>query len=263
MVITINGMFPGTLINATTNDNIHVNVFNGLDEPLLLTWNGIQQRLNSWQDGVSGTNCPIQPGKNWTYVFQTKDQIGSFFYFPTLNFQKAAGGFGPLRVNNRNIILVPFNKPEAEFDLLIGDWYSYDYKSATLCQFYNPYGPLPIGPNPMDREFSVNQARSISSTERFDPRTISWESVPSMKTSRGGHSVAAFNEKIYAFGGFDGTRNVSEVEVLDPRFGSWIDGDSMHQPRVSAGAIVIGNATEVTGDNAVLSIMPQPMAESQ
>ncbi|KAF9616840.1 hypothetical protein IFM89_032690 [Coptis chinensis] len=57
-------------------------------------------------------------------------------------------------------------------------------------------GPLPVGPNPMDREFSVNQARSISSAERFDPRTISWESVPSMKTSRGGHSVAAFNEKM-------------------------------------------------------------------
>ncbi|KAF9609327.1 hypothetical protein IFM89_015582 [Coptis chinensis] len=69
-----------------------------------------------------------EPGKNWTYVFQTKDQIGSFFYFPTLNFQKATGGFGPLKVNNRNVILVPFNKPEAEFDLLIGDWYSYDYK---------------------------------------------------------------------------------------------------------------------------------------
>ncbi|BAT94611.1 hypothetical protein VIGAN_08122900 [Vigna angularis var. angularis] len=36
-VITINGMFPGPLINATTNDNIHVNVFNGLDDPLLFT----------------------------------------------------------------------------------------------------------------------------------------------------------------------------------------------------------------------------------
>ncbi|KAG5111867.1 hypothetical protein JHK82_035136 [Glycine max] len=37
-VITINGMFPGPLINATTNDNIHVNVFNDLDDPLLFTW---------------------------------------------------------------------------------------------------------------------------------------------------------------------------------------------------------------------------------
>ena len=31
-------MFPGPLINATTNDNIHVNVFNDLDDPLLFTW---------------------------------------------------------------------------------------------------------------------------------------------------------------------------------------------------------------------------------
>ncbi|OIV90604.1 hypothetical protein TanjilG_01685 [Lupinus angustifolius] len=128
-VITINGMFPGPLINATTNDNVHVNVYNDLDEPLLFTWNGIQQRLNSWQDGVSGTNCPIQPGRNWTYVFQTKDQIGTFFYFPSINFLKAGGGFGPIRVNNRPVISVPFPKPEAEFDLLIGDWYQSSYKN--------------------------------------------------------------------------------------------------------------------------------------
>ncbi|KAL9419146.1 hypothetical protein AB3S75_036991 [Citrus x aurantiifolia] len=127
-VITINGMFPGPLINCSTNDMIHVNVFNKMDEPLLFTWNGIQQRLNSWQDGVSGTNCPIQPGTNWTYVFQTKDQIGSFFYFPSINFQKAGGGFGPIRINNRIAINVPFPKPEAEFDLLIGDWYQESYK---------------------------------------------------------------------------------------------------------------------------------------
>lgn len=90
--------------------------------------NGIQQRLNSWQDGVSGTNCPIEPGTNWTYVFQAKDQIGTFTYFPSLNFQKAAGGYGPIRVNNRNVILVPFPKPEAEFDLLIGDWMEDSYQ---------------------------------------------------------------------------------------------------------------------------------------
>ncbi|MED6109050.1 hypothetical protein PIB30_030002 [Stylosanthes scabra] len=127
-VITINGMFPGPLINASTNDIVHVNVFNSLDEPLLFTWNGIEQRLNSWQDGVSGTNCPIQPTTNWTYVFEIKDQIGTFSYFPSINFLKAAGGFGPIRVNNLPFISVPFPKPEAEFDLLIGDWYNSSYK---------------------------------------------------------------------------------------------------------------------------------------
>ncbi|MED6184763.1 hypothetical protein PIB30_050657 [Stylosanthes scabra] len=127
-VITINGMFPGPLINASTNDIVHVNVFNSLDEPLLFTWNGIEQRLNSWQDGVSGTNCPIQPTTNWTYVFEIKDQIGTFSYFPSINFLKAAGGFGPIRVNNLPFISLPFPKPEAEFDLLIGDWYNTSYK---------------------------------------------------------------------------------------------------------------------------------------
>ncbi|XP_027155682.1 monocopper oxidase-like protein SKS1 [Coffea eugenioides] len=129
-VITINGLFPGPLLNSTTNDIVHVNVFNHLDEPLLMTWNGIQQRLNSWQDGVSGTNCPIQPGQNWTYDLKMKDQIGSFFYFPSTNFQKAAGGFGPIRINNRIVIRVPFPKPEDEFDLLIGDWYNQSYKEV-------------------------------------------------------------------------------------------------------------------------------------
>ncbi|KAJ8542280.1 hypothetical protein K7X08_017146 [Anisodus acutangulus] len=128
-VITINGMFPGPLINATTNDVVIVNVFNNIDESLLITWNGIQQRLNSWQDGVSGTNCAIEPGTNWTYVFQAKDQIGTFTYFPSINFHKVAGGYGPIRVNNRNVIAVPFPKPEAEFDILIGDWFRTDYKS--------------------------------------------------------------------------------------------------------------------------------------
>ncbi|KAF9603952.1 hypothetical protein IFM89_039291, partial [Coptis chinensis] len=120
--------------------------------------------------------------------------------------------------------------------------------------------------------------------ERFDPRTISWESVPSMKTKgeaipwlllmkRFVHNgVISAVEQLYAFGGFD------ELEMFE-RSRYWIlalalgrDGDSMHQPRVSGfGAVVIGesiyviggNATEVAGDNAVLSIMPQPMAESQ
>ncbi|CAL9753430.1 unnamed protein product [Musa acuminata subsp. burmannicoides] len=81
-VIAINGQFPGPIVNVTTNWNVVVNVLNDLDEPLLLTWNGIQHRKNSWQDGVQGTNCPIPSGWNWTYQFQVKDQIGSFFYFP-------------------------------------------------------------------------------------------------------------------------------------------------------------------------------------
>ncbi|GAB2287115.1 L-ascorbate oxidase [Dionaea muscipula] len=123
-VILINGEFPGPNLNTTTNNNIIVNVFNNLDEPLLFHWSGIQQRKNSWHDGTAGTMCPILPGTNFTYRFQVKDQIGSFYYYPTTGFQKAAGGFGGLRVNSRLLIPVPFADPEDDYTVLIGDWYS-------------------------------------------------------------------------------------------------------------------------------------------
>lgn len=89
---------------------------------------GVQQRKNSWQDGVSGTNCAIPAGWNWTYDFQVKDQIGSFYYFPSLNFQRAAGGYGGITINNRKIIPIPFGNPDGDITLLISDWYIKSHK---------------------------------------------------------------------------------------------------------------------------------------
>ncbi|CAN1180494.1 Monocopper oxidase-like protein SKS2 [Linum perenne] len=122
-VIAVNGQFPGPVVNATTNYNVVVNVVNQLDESLLITWPGIQMRRDSWESGVLGTNCPIQPKRNFTYNFQVKDQIGSFFYYPSLHLQRASGGFGPVVVNNREVISIPFRQPDGDVNLLIGDWY--------------------------------------------------------------------------------------------------------------------------------------------
>ncbi|GJN02065.1 hypothetical protein PR202_ga19383 [Eleusine coracana subsp. coracana] len=127
--ILINGQFPGPEIDCQTNDNLIINVRNSLPDPFLLSWNGFQHRKNSWQDGVSGTNCPIPPGQNFTYRMQAKDQIGSFFYFPSLAFQKAAGGFGAIRIRSRPHIPVPFPPPADEYTMLIGDWYNASHKA--------------------------------------------------------------------------------------------------------------------------------------
>ncbi|WVZ66060.1 hypothetical protein U9M48_015334 [Paspalum notatum var. saurae] len=121
--ILINNQFPGPQIEAVTNDNLIINVFNKLNEPFLLSWNGLQQRRNSFEDGVAGTTCPIPPGANFTYILQAKDQIGTYYYFPSLAFHKAAGGFGGIRVLSRPQIPVPFPPPAADYTVLIGDWY--------------------------------------------------------------------------------------------------------------------------------------------
>ncbi|KAF3334678.1 L-ascorbate oxidase [Carex littledalei] len=127
-VIMINNQFPGPVINCSSNNNIVINVFNNLDEPFLFTWNGIQHRKNSWMDGMPGTNCPILPGKNWTYHWQPKDQVGSYFYFPSIGMQKAAGGFGPMRIHSRNLIPVPYFPAAEEFDVVVHDWYADGHK---------------------------------------------------------------------------------------------------------------------------------------
>ncbi|KAL5713874.1 hypothetical protein ACHQM5_015910 [Ranunculus cassubicifolius] len=126
--ILINGEFPGPDIYAVTNDNLVINVHNNLLEPFLITWNGLQHRKNSWEDGVFGTTCPIPPGRNFTYTLQVKDQIGSFFYFPSLGFQKASGGFGGIRIASRPRIPVPFREPAGDYTVLIGDWYSHNHR---------------------------------------------------------------------------------------------------------------------------------------
>lgn len=88
-------------------------------------------RRNSWQDGVLGTNCPIPSNWKWDYQFQVKDQIGSFFYFPSLNFQRAAGGFGSFIITNRPVISLPFAAPDGDIILLIGDWYTQNHTVST------------------------------------------------------------------------------------------------------------------------------------
>lgn len=90
--------------------------------------NGIKQRKNSWQDGVLGTNCPIPPNSNYTYKFQTKDQIGTYMYFPSTLMHRAAGGYGGLNVYQRPRIPIPYPIPDGDFTLLIGDWFKTNHK---------------------------------------------------------------------------------------------------------------------------------------
>lgn len=89
-------------------------------------------RRSSWQDGVLGTNCPIPAHWNWTYQFQVKDQIGSYYYVPSINFQRAAGGFGGFVITNRKVISLPFNTPDGDIVITIGDWYTRDHKVSVL-----------------------------------------------------------------------------------------------------------------------------------
>ncbi|XP_010680452.2 L-ascorbate oxidase homolog [Beta vulgaris subsp. vulgaris] len=143
--ILINGQFPGPTIDCNTNDNIIVTIINLLGEPFLMTWNGVWQRKNSWQDGVLGTNCPIPSRGNYTYKMQVKDQIGTYMYFPSTLMQRASGGFGIINVRRRSVIPLPYAEPAGEFSFLIGDWYKTDHKVLQKRLDYGYGMPMPDG----------------------------------------------------------------------------------------------------------------------
>ncbi|KAE9592665.1 putative L-ascorbate oxidase [Lupinus albus] len=126
---------------------------------------GILQRRNSYEDGVSGTTCPIPPGKNFTYKLQVKDQIGSYYYFPSLNFHKAAGAFGGIRVYSKPLIPVPFPNPADDYTVLIGDWYKSNHKDlrnqldrGKILGF--PDGILINGRGPNGASFNVEKGKT-------------------------------------------------------------------------------------------------------
>ncbi|KAL8514915.1 hypothetical protein ACS0TY_013840 [Phlomoides rotata] len=163
--ILINGQFPGPEISSVTNDNIIVNVFNTLTHPFLIHWSGVQNRRNSYEDGVIGTTCPIPPGQNFTYILQMKDQIGSFFYFPSLDFHKAAGGFGGIKILSRPLIPVPFDPPTDDYTLLLGDWYNKNHTALKAIldggkKLPFPDGVLINGRGPNGTSFSVQQGKT-------------------------------------------------------------------------------------------------------
>lgn len=50
--------------------------------------------------------------------------------------QRASGGFGSLVIMNRNIIPIPFNTPDGDIVIMIGDWYTQNHTVGFLI-FYH------------------------------------------------------------------------------------------------------------------------------
>jgi len=59
----------------------------------------------------------------------------------------------------------------------------------------------------------------LSSAERYNPLTNSWQPLIAMNSRRSGVGLAVVNGQLYAVGGFDGTTYLKTIEVYDPEVG--------------------------------------------
>ncbi|KAL6813150.1 Cupredoxin [Trichoderma sp. SZMC 28013] len=125
-VLLINDAFPGPLIEANWGDTIQVTLYNnitGPEEGTALHWHGFLQQGTPWEDGVpSVTQCPVPPGKSFTYQFAAT-LYGSSWYHSHYSSQYAGGLLGPIVIHGPK-------SQDYDVDLgpvMLSDWYHDQY----------------------------------------------------------------------------------------------------------------------------------------
>jgi FtsP/CotA-like multicopper oxidase with cupredoxin domain len=123
--LTINGQYPGPLVEANWGDWILFKVTNDLtDEGTSLHAHGLFQTETSWYDGVPAVaQCPITPnGGTFDMLFRA-DRYGSSWYHSHYSAQYSGGAHGPM---------VIYGPKHEEYDIDLGpvileDWFHADY----------------------------------------------------------------------------------------------------------------------------------------
>ncbi|WVQ68549.1 uncharacterized protein L199_006758 [Kwoniella botswanensis] len=139
-VYTINGQFPGPVIECNTGDTIRVHVKNSLDIPQTIHWHGISQNGTNIMDGVPGiTQCPIPPGGSFTYEFPIIEQYGTYWYHSHFANTMADGIAGAFIIHSPNDKLKRGTDYNEERVLLIQDW-MWDQSTDIVAALKSPEG---------------------------------------------------------------------------------------------------------------------------
>ncbi|RMZ66481.1 multicopper oxidase [Pyrenophora seminiperda CCB06] len=123
--LTVNGQFPGPLVEANWGDWILWRVTNELtDEGTTLHAHGLLQMETPWYDGVPAVGqCPITPNGGYYEMLFRADRYGSSWYHSHYSAQYSGGAHGPIVIHGPK---------HEEYDIDVGpvmleDWFHADY----------------------------------------------------------------------------------------------------------------------------------------
>ncbi|KAH9662097.1 Laccase-3 [Citrus sinensis] len=124
--VTVNGQFPGPTLQVRNGDTLVIRAINRARYNVTLHWHGVRQTRNPWADGPEYvTQCPIQPGRSYTYRFTIEDQEGTLWWHAHSRWLRATV-YGALIVYPRMGSPYPFPMPKKEIPILIGEWWDRD-----------------------------------------------------------------------------------------------------------------------------------------
>ncbi|ONK73947.1 uncharacterized protein A4U43_C03F1220, partial [Asparagus officinalis] len=125
-ILTVNEQFPGPTLRAHRLDTLVVNVHNQADHNISIHWHGVRQLRNPWADGASQiTQCPIQPGRNYTYNITFTSEEGTLWWHAHSHLLRATV-HGAVVVLPRRGTSYPFPGPHLEVPIILGEWWTGD-----------------------------------------------------------------------------------------------------------------------------------------
>ena len=93
----------------------------------------MRQLRTGWADGPAYiTQCPIQPGESFTYRFTITGQEGTMWWHSHVSWLRATV-YGALVIYPKRGSLYPFPKPCAEFPIVIGNEWLWDFQYTNVC----------------------------------------------------------------------------------------------------------------------------------
>ncbi|XP_021300116.1 putative laccase-9 [Herrania umbratica] len=127
-LLVVNDSYPGPEIRVHRGDTVFVNVHNQGNYGFTIHWHGVKQPRNPWSDGPEFiTQCPIEPGTNFTYEVILSDEIGTLWWHAHSDWTRGSvqGALVILPAENETY---PFSTPDADQTIILQSWYNGDYK---------------------------------------------------------------------------------------------------------------------------------------
>ncbi|KAG2279311.1 hypothetical protein Bca52824_050531 [Brassica carinata] len=126
MIPSVNRSLPGPTINVREGDTLVVHVINNSTYNITIHWHGVFQRNSPWMDGANMiTQCPIQPGYNFTYRFDITGQEGTLLWHAHVVNLRATL-HGAIIIRPRSGRPYPFPKPYKEVPIIFAQWWNVD-----------------------------------------------------------------------------------------------------------------------------------------
>ncbi|KAI8003107.1 Laccase-14 [Camellia lanceoleosa] len=118
-ILTVNGSFPGPTLHVHKGEKLIVNVQNQGKH-------GVKQPRNPWSDGPEYiTQCPIQPGANFSYEIIFSTEEGTLWWHAHSDWSRATV-HGPIIVYPANGTTYPYSNPSEEFPIVLASWFKGD-----------------------------------------------------------------------------------------------------------------------------------------